>query len=112
MAKYVTTVKGDFRRFNSYLEREILSGSMSASLEEKYETSLNGVRCCVQVYERNSYMGGNRLSLNVTTLEHDGTIHLVAITAGGSQAMFFKINTFGEEAFLDKLKEAVEQFRS
>ncbi len=28
-----------------------------------------------------------------------------AITSGGSQAMFFKINTFGEEAFLDKLRE-------
>jgi hypothetical protein len=34
----------------------------------------------------------------------DGTIHLSAITSGGSQAMFFKINTFGEQAFLDKLE--------
>jgi hypothetical protein len=112
MAKYVATIKGDYRRFHSYLENEILSGSMSASLEEKHEASLNGVRCCVQVYERYSYMGGNRLSLNVTTMEYDGTIHLVAVASGGSQAIFFKINTFGEEAFLDKLKEAVEGFRS
>ena len=112
MAKYAATIKGDFRRFQSYLEHEILSGSMSASLEDKYETTLNGVRCCVQVYERYSYMGGNRLRLNVTILEFDGTIHLVAVASGGSQAVFFKINTFGEEAFLDKLKEAVEGFRS
>jgi len=28
-----------------------------------------------------------------------------AIASGGSQALFFKINTFGEEAFLDKLRE-------
>ena len=35
----------------------------------------------------------------------DGTIHLSAITSGGSQAMFFKINTFGEQAFLDKLEQ-------
>jgi hypothetical protein len=33
----------------------------------------------------------------------DGIIHLSAITSGCSQAMFFKINTFGEEAFLEKL---------
>ena len=34
-----------------------------------------------------------------------------AITSGGSQAMLFKINTFGEEAFLEKLEEAVRPFR-
>ena len=35
----------------------------------------------------------------------NGPVLLSAITAGGSQAMFWKINTFGEEAFLDKLRE-------
>ena len=46
------------------------------------------------------------MSLNVVLFQNgrDG-IHLSAITSGGSQAMFFKINTWGEEAFLDKLKE-------
>jgi len=32
-------------------------------------------------------------------------IRLSAITSGGSQAMFFKVNTWGEEAFLEKLEE-------
>ena len=46
------------------------------------------------------------MSLSVTLFQNgDGPINLSAITAGGSQAMFFKINTWGEEAFLDKLKE-------
>lgn len=35
----------------------------------------------------------------------DDPIHVSAITAGGSQALFFKVNTWGEEAFLDKLRE-------
>jgi hypothetical protein len=35
----------------------------------------------------------------------DEPIQISAITAGGSQAMFFKLNTWGEEAFLDKLRE-------
>lgn len=35
-------------------------------------------------------------------------VHLSAITAGGSQAVFFKLNTFGEEAFLDKLIELLD----
>ena len=50
-------------------------------------------------------MGGNRVSLNVTLFGSGDTIHLSAIVSGGSQAMFFKVNTFGEEAFLDKLRE-------
>ncbi|MFR7667875.1 MAG: DUF6054 family protein [Mediterraneibacter faecis] len=30
------------------------------------------------------------------------------MTAGGSQAVFFKINTWGREAFLDKLIELLD----
>ena len=60
----------------------------------------------MRVFERYSWAGSNRVSLNVTLYEGaDGTIHLSAITSGGSQAMFFKINTWGEEAFLEKLDE-------
>lgn len=47
----------------------------------------------------------NRVSLNVTLFGNRDTIHLSAIASGGSQALFFKLNTFGEEAFLDKLRE-------
>jgi hypothetical protein len=32
------------------------------------------------------------------------------MTAGGSQAVFWKVNTFGEEAFLAKAVEALESF--
>lgn len=46
------------------------------------------------------------MSLSVTLFQNgDGPISLSAITAGGSQALFFKVNTWGEEAFLDKLRE-------
>lgn len=31
-----------------------------------------------------------------------------AHTSGGSQAVFFKLNTLGEESFLEKLVEIVE----
>ncbi len=66
---------------------------------------MGDVRCSVRVFERYSVLGGNRLSLSVTLFGKDGDVHLSAITAGGSTAMFFKLNTFGEEAFLEKLKE-------
>ena len=45
------------------------------------------------------------------TLVGDGEeLFLSAITSGGSQAMFFKINTWGEEAFLDTLRELAERY--
>ena len=38
-------------------------------------------------------------------------LFLSAITSGGSQGMIFKINTLGEEAFLDTLRELAEQYQ-
>lgn len=111
MAKYVATVQGSFEHFRSYLANEILNGSMSASLEDSHEVVMGNVRCSVMVFERYSYFGGNRVSLNVTLLCADGgPIQVVAITAGGSQAVFWKVNTVGEENFLKKLQEAIDAY--
>ena len=105
MAKLEKTITGDFNEILRRIEDGILNGSVSASLEESSDFRMGDIRCSVRVFERYSYMGGNRVSLNVTLLGKDNTVCVSAITSGGSQAMFFKINTFGEEAFLDKLRE-------
>ncbi len=94
----------DFDKLLSRITEGILGGSMSASLEDASDFRTENARCAVRVFERYSWAGGNRVSLSVTLFaENGGPVHLSAITAGGSQAMFFKVNTFGEEAFLDKL---------
>lgn len=106
MAKLEQTLREDFDRLLQRIERGILDGSMSASLEDASDFRGGDARCSVRVFERYSYAGGNRVSLNVTLFQAgDGPVHLSAITAGGSQALFFKINTWGEEAFLEKLRE-------
>lgn len=105
MAKYEKVMQGNFNEILNRIENGILNGSISASLEDESDFFNNGARCSVRVFERYSYMGGNRVSLSVTLFQSGDRIHLSAITSGGSQAMFFKVNTFGEEAFLDKLKE-------
>lgn len=87
------------------IEDGIIDGSISASLEESCDYNTPAARCAVRVFERYSYAGDNRVSLSVTLFESDGEIRLFAAATGGSQAMFWKVNTFGEEAFLDKLKE-------
>ena len=106
MAKLEQTLSGNFNQILNKIEQGILNGSMSASLEESSDFHSGDARCSVRVFERYSYAGGNRVSMNVTLFQNgNGPIHLSAITSGGSQAMFFKINTFGEEAFLNKLRE-------
>ncbi len=106
MAKWEQTVSGNFDEILGHIEQGILNGSMSATLEDKSDFSDGISRCSVRVFERYSYTGGNRVSLNVTLFQGaNGVIHLSAISSGGSQALFFKFNTFGEQAFLDKLRE-------
>ena len=106
MAKYEQSFEVDCDQLLQRIEDGILNGSMSASLEDSSDFSSGESRCSVRVFERYSYAGGNRVSMSVTLFQgSDGVIHLSAITAGGSQALFFKINTWGEEAFLDKLRE-------
>ena len=105
MAKMERTLQGDFNEILRRIENGIMKGSVSASLEDSSDFSDGSSRCAVRVFERFSWLGSNRVSLSVTLFEgKDGTIRLSAITSGGSQAMFFKINTFGEQAFLDKLE--------
>ncbi len=106
MAKLEQTLSGGFNQILRRIEDGIVNGSVSASLEDASDFCGQNARCAVRVFERYSWTGGNRLSMTVTLFQAGGgPVQLSAITAGGSQAMFWKVNTFGEEAFLDKLRE-------
>ena len=109
MAKLEHTVSGSFSQLLTKIENGILEGSVSATLEESSDFCSGDARCSVRVFERYSYFGGNRVSLSVTLFQNaDEPVRISAITSGGSQAVFFKVNTLGEEAFLDKLREILE----
>jgi len=106
MAKLERTINGNISDIIRRIEDGILNGSVSASVEDRSDFVSGTSRCSVRVFERYSYAGGNRVSLSVILFQNDnGPVYLSAITSGGSQAMFFKINTWGEEAFLEKLEE-------
>ena len=107
MAKYEKRFTGEYFQVLEQLDRAILNGSASASRTEESRLDLGGVLCTVRVYERYSFTGGNRVSLTLTLLGDENQLVLSAITAGGSNAMFFKMNTIGEDAFLDTLQSIV-----
>lgn len=85
MAKLEQTVSGDFYELLRKIENGIQNSSMSASLEEFSDFESGTARCSVRVFERYSYVGDNRVSLNVTLFQNgSGPIQLSAIAAGGS----------------------------
>ena len=105
MAKYERAFTGDFDSALSQLEQAVLDGSASASYEDGSDYRSGDFRCD----ERYSWTGGNRVSMDLTLVGRGRKLFLSAITSGGSQAMFFKVNTFGEEAFLDTIRKTVDR---
>ena len=78
MAKLEQTIYGDFQEVLNKIENGIINGSMSASLEDSSDFRIGNARCSVRVFERYSYAGGNRVSLNVTLFQvGDGEIRSV-----------------------------------
>ena len=94
MAKLERQVHGSFDGILNSLHQAVLQGSMSASYEDGSDFAQGDFRCAVRVYERYSWSGGNRVSLT--------------LTLAGSQGTFFKLNTVGEEAFLDTIAPVIE----
>ena len=106
MAKLEKKIEGNFDDILKKIEKGILEGSISATLEDSSDFVVGKSKCSVRVFERYSAIGSNRVSLSVTVFQNNTSeIYVSAITSGGSQGMFLKINTFGEEAFLNKLEE-------
>ena len=109
MAKYERAFTGDFDTVLEKLHDGVLNGSASASYEDGSDYCAGDFRCAVRVYERYSWTGGNRVSMDLTLVGRGRELFLSAITSGGSQAMFFKVNTFGEEAFLDTIRKTADR---
>ncbi len=111
MAKYEAELRGNFHEILEAVNDAVMSNSASSSLEDKSDFSAENAVCAVRVYERYSYSGGNRVSMNITLLATGGRIFITVITSGGSQGMFLKLNTFGESSFLDTVIATIERYK-
>ena len=111
MAKYEAELRGDFYEILENISDAVMSNSVSASLEAKSDFSTANSVCAVRVYERYSYSGQNRVSMNITLIKSDGRIFVSVITSGGSQGIIFKINTLGESSFLDTVTSVLDKYK-
>lgn len=99
-----------FLKFVKSLPDLVKSYSTSATHEETRLVKNEGALVQIDMFERYSMFSDSRVALGVTTIYRDGKIDITAMSAGGSRAMFFKIDTVGEGAFLDSFKHVVKEY--
>jgi hypothetical protein len=112
MAHYEQELTGDVDAFVAHLDRAIPEGSITAKIEDGADHRIGDARMVVRVYERYSAFGGNRVSLSVSVLAVGDQLAISAITSGGSRAVFFKLDTVGEESFLGRAEDAIRAYSS
>ena len=110
MATTTRTVVGQLSEVVPFLEAGGLGRSRSASAEAAVDLGTSAGGIAVRGYERFSMMGNNRVGMSVTAIQDGPYVHIVGITLGGSQAMFLKLNTIGEEEFLATLNSTISQW--
>lgn len=106
MGKFVTQIQGNIDEFTRYMEQAMLREKLFSEIRHQFRTKINGVRCCVQTFERYSFRGGNWLTMNVTSLEYAGMLKIVVMVSGGSNNVLFKYWSFGVESEARVLEEA------
>ena len=111
MAKIEAELYGNFDIILMDLHNTVMRGSTSASLEESSDIVVGSTRCAIRAYDRYSYLGSGRVSMNVTLFQTEGRIFVSVTSTGGSQAVFFKINRIGENSFLDTIRPTVDSYR-
>lgn len=105
MTKYVYNTEGNFDLFVETVQDIAENISSSTTYEDGHRFDN---RTVLLVYERYSAVGNNRVTLSIAITKTNEGIQLVAISSGGSQAIFFKINTWGEETFLSEFSNLLE----
>lgn len=109
MAKYERELNGDFSDWLRWMDDEVPSMSASSNLEESIDRHDGDTKLAIRAYERYSMAGSSRLGLTVVLMETKGKLWLSAVSTGGSQALFFKVNTWGEESFLNDFVYLLEE---
>ncbi|WP_062465212.1 DUF6054 family protein [Demequina soli] len=93
-----------------HLDDAIARGSVSATVEHSGALAIGDARMVLRTYERYSMTGSNRVTLSVSILAVGDRMEVSLTTSGGSEAVFFKINRFGESAFMEKGLQALDSF--
>lgn len=109
MALYQCLWKGNLTEVVEAFEREFIDKSDNEKVNEKVSTFAD-VRMCVYNLERYGALSSNRLALTVSMVESKGEVLVTATSAGGSAGVFFKVNTWSENYYVEDVQEWAQKF--
>jgi len=108
MAKYESTVRGDFEHVLYRLHENIMNSALSMNLVDESNYTSGNAKIAVRVYDKYFMRNGNRASLSLTVVGHEDEIYISAIGAGGGQGVIFNFSLGAEEDMVAIVQECVE----
>jgi hypothetical protein len=93
------------------VEREIVNGSISAELVDKYLVSGNDGDCIVLVFEKYYMRTSSRASLAVTLSNLKGITNVHAVGSGGGQGAIFSFDWGASSDFAYAVENALNQYK-
>lgn len=109
MAKITMQGKGDIEEVSSYLNDVIQSSGISCELVGSSKRDMGESKVVLLVFEKYYMRASNRASLSVMITEHNESIFVDAIGAGGGQGPIFKFSWGTEESFVNVVQRALSQ---
>lgn len=109
MAKYETTMIGQFEQVVNHLENDISNGGMTMNLVDESNYTLGETNIAVRVYDKYFMRNGNRASLSLTVVGHGRNIYISAIGAGGGQGILFNFSLGAEENMVAIVEKSIKQ---
>lgn len=111
MAKYETTVVGQFEEVVNRLQKDIGNSGISMNLVDESSYITGDTKIAVQVYDKYFARNGNRASLSLTIVGNGSNIFISAIGAGGGKGVFFNFSLGAEDDMVAIVENSIEQMK-
>ncbi len=111
MAKYETTMTGQFESVVDRLESDIVNSGMTMNLVDQSNYSIGDTKIAVRVYDKYFMRNGNRASLSLTIVGLDDDLFISAIGAGGGQGIILNFSLGAESEMVAVVEASVNRMK-
>ncbi|USK56236.1 DUF6054 family protein [Cytobacillus solani] len=111
MAKYESTLTGEFEKVVKHLENDIGNSGISMKLVDESNYMMGTTKIAVLVYDKYFMRNGNRASLSLTIVGDNGNIFISAIGGGGGSGVFLNFSLGAENEMVEIVQKSVEQMK-
>ncbi|WHY78349.1 DUF6054 family protein [Neobacillus sp. WH10] len=93
------------------VEEEIVNGSISGTLIDRYHRSIGNIELIVLVLEKYYYRSGNRGSMTVTIDNFEGATKVHAAASGTAQGAIFRFDWGAGNSCINSVIDILEPYR-